>query len=69
MSDLANGGEFVRALFFRKLPVEFILDGLLLLMLVKVLFTEGVEGCYLVLLHLNYEDGTASPAAVRPLIA
>ena len=39
VSDLANGGELVGALSSRKLPFEFILDGLLLLLLVKILFT------------------------------
>ena len=69
MDHLANGGELVGVLSSWKLPFEFVLNGLHLLLLLKLLFTQGFAGCELIISTLNGEEGTAFPAAVRALIA
>ena len=69
VSDLANGGELVGALSSRKLPFEFILDSLNLLLLLKLLLAQGFVECELIIVKLNGEECTAFPAAVWPLIA
>jgi hypothetical protein len=66
---LQKGGELFGVRSSRKLAFEFVLDGLYLLLLLKLLFTQGFAGCELIVLQLNGEESTTFPAAVWPLIA
>jgi hypothetical protein len=69
VNNVINGGELFGARSSWKLAFEFVLNGLHLLLLLKLLFTQRFVGCELIVLQFNGEESTAFPAAVRTLIA
>ena len=65
----STGGEGLSGLLSSwELAFEFILNGLHLLLLLKLFFTQGFTECKLIILESNGEEGTAFPATIRPII-
>ena len=68
VDDFTGGEGLFSPLSSWKLAFEFVLKGLHLLLLLKLLFTQGFAECDLIVLKPNREEGTAFPATIRALI-